>query len=156
MSNKIWTTVVIIILLILAGAAVFSQKKADNIDTNREEVMEEAFQRPEITINAKHQYKNGQHNFIGTVELPTPCHQLDSEVIKGEEVTEIALTISNPDEDSGGVCAQVITDKNFQVIFDGEENENIIATLNGEAVNLNIFEVPEDQEMENVEIFLKG
>lgn len=154
MNKKTSLWIAIIIILILIGVAIYSSQKAKKIDysSERNKAIEEVVQRPAITLNAKHQYRDGEHTFLGTLELPSPCHTYNAEVIPGEELTEIALTY----EASNQLCAQVITERQFRVSFSAEEEVDVIATLNGETVNLNIFDVGPDEDLSEVEIFIKG
>lgn len=157
MSKKTWTITVLVILVGLTSVAIYSNYKANNIDKyeSRKEEIKEIIERPEITINTKHQYKDGIHTYIGTFETPNACNNYNAEIKDGENSEKIIeITYS----DSGEICAQVITERNFRVSFEGseEESQNVIATINGELVNLNIFEVPENQNIDDFEIFIKG
>ena len=44
----------------------------------------------------------------------------------------------------------------YKTSFEGPEDLQFLATLNGEPVNLNQFEIPADQDIDAVEIFIKG
>lgn len=156
MSKKTWTITVVIILAAMTSVAIYSNYKANNIDngnTEREDAIEETYLRPEVTINAKHQYKDGVHTYIGTFETPTPCHTYNAEVNLGENGYVIDIT-HEPSEDE--LCAQVLTERMFRVSFEADEETDAIATINGELVNLNVFEVPADQNIDDFEIFTKG
>jgi hypothetical protein len=151
--NKKITIWAIIIIVIFVGVSLYAKYKNDNkVDYSRDQSIEEAEQRPLTTISAKHQYRDGQHVFLGSFNVPSPCHSHNSEVIQRENVIEVALTYDSNNE----VCAQVIEERQFKVEFEGTGEEDVIATLNGEAVNFNIFEVGPDEDISEVEIFIKG
>lgn len=159
--NKKNIIIVVIIILVFGGIAFYTSKKADRVEFSeeRKQAIEDAIKRPVITINAKHQYRNGEHTFLGSFEIPTPCHSYNAEVIKreagdgsDEPVTEIALSYQSTDQ----VCTEVIAEREFKVSFEGEQDDNVIATLNGELVNFNIFEVGPDEDISEIEIFIKG
>ena len=81
------------------------------------------------------------YTYKGTVSVPTPCHDLSAEAFIKEsypEQVELRFAIAEPGDDE--ICAQVITDKEFTIIFQASESAIIKATLNGEEVALNILE----------------
>jgi len=156
MSKKTWTIIVIIILVALASVAVYSNYKANTVTvpTEREDTIKNSIERPDTTIDVKHQYKDGTHVYLGTFKTPTPCHSYNAEIIS--EGTEKIISLSYSEPTSDQICAQVITEREFMVSFDGDENESVIARLNGDLVNLNLFEVPNSQNIEDFQIFIKG
>ncbi len=158
MNRKIWISVIVLIILFLVGGAYYSDKKAEKIDysADRQKAIDEILNQPTITIFAKHQFKNGEHTFLGTLEIPNPCYLYDAEVKKSAEVTEIALSYKLDPAKSADVCAEVITEKTFKVKFEGTEDENIVMTLNGEIVKLNQFEIDPEENIEDADIFIKG
>lgn len=157
MNNKktIWF---IIMVLVFGGISFYTSHKADNVDftEERQDAIEKAIQRPTITINTKHQYKDGEHIFLGSFEVPSPCYSHNAEVIKEDEsgITEVALSYNLKESDE--ICAQVIDEREFKVVFEGDLDDDIIATLNGEVVNFNVFEISPDEDISEVEIFIKG
>jgi len=153
MDKKIWFSVLVAIAVLFIGVYLFlDNKNNQEFSNDRQDAIEDAIQRPTVTINTKHQYKDGTHAFIGTIEVPTPCHSHNAEVVKRDDVTEIALSYKTDSE----ICAQVIEERNFRVDFEGSAEENIVATLNGLLVNLNVFEVPDNQSIGDFEILIKG
>jgi len=152
MNNKILWGALLVIIITTIGTYIYNQNKQDNLVEERNDAINQEVQRPEITLNAKHQFKNGKHIFVGQVELPTPCHIVIPSVQKNQNETIINIDTKSDAE----VCAQVITNKEFRVTFDGTAEENIIAKLNGELVNLNLFEIDADQNIDEVDIFNKG
>lgn len=152
MNNKILWTLLLVAAIILIGAYNYNKEKTEKLDQGREQAITDQVQKSSITINAKHQFKNGQHIFVGLVELPTPCHKITTSVERIDSETIININYASTTE----VCADVVTEKEFRVMFEGKANENIIAKLNGEIVNLNIFEVSADKNIDEVKIFNKG
>lgn len=153
-KNNIILIVVLIIVVIGISFVSINKNKVED-PSLREEILKQEEQRPEITLDVKHQYKNEEHVFVGSLELPTPCHSINSEIIKNEESLELKITTVEPVGDT--MCIQVIADKTFKAIYkSANENEKFIGTLNGEKVNLNIFEVGPDDNIDDLELFLKG
>ena len=152
MNNKILWGLLLVAAIVLVGAYNYNKEKTEKIDQNREQAITDQVQKSSITINAKHQFKGGQHLFVGFVELPNPCHKITSNVERMGGETIININYASTSE----VCADVIAEKEFRVSFAGEADENIITKLNGEIVNLNIFEVSADKNIDDVKIFNKG
>jgi len=152
MNNKILWSLVLLVAIILIGAYVYNKDKVKKIDESRNQAITDQVQRPSITINAKHQFKDGQHLFVGLVELPNPCYKITTEVEKSTNETILNINYASTSE----ICAEVITEKEFRISFEGKIDENVIAKLNGEIVNLNIFEVDPNKNIDEIKIFNKG
>ena len=157
MNNKNLWWVLLVIVLISAGAIYYNNIKVNDTaaESARQQALSQEESRPDITINVKYQFKNGVHYFLGDLELPNACYAHNAEVKKHENDIEIALTTTAP-TDPNLICAEVITAKPFKVQFEAPQDTIIYATLNGETVNLNIFEVGPDEDLEKVELFFKG
>lgn len=157
MNKKVWTMVVIVIFIGLISVIIlnnYKTEKIENAGNEREEAINELIKKPEITITTKHQYKDGVHTYIGEFETPTPCYSYNAAINESGEQKIIEITYS-PQEDSES-CIQVVDTKAFRISYEGQEDDEVMATLNGEIVNLNIFQVPEDQDISNYEILIKG
>lgn len=146
-------SLVVIFVIILGLLFVFSRfLKTDNqseeIDIPEEDVMVG-------TLPVKHQYKDGEHVFVGNIELPTPCHSFNAEILTNENQNPvISVTITEPEPEV--ICAQVITERTFMVSLAGPADLVFDATVNGEPYELNIFEIGPDEDIESFEIFIKG
>ena len=84
----------------------------------------------QITVRTK--YENGVLKYEGTVQMPTPCHNLKDETVVLEsypEQVQIRLTIQKPKPDV--VCAQVITPKEFSGEVKVSERAVVSVYLNG-------------------------
>lgn len=153
MNKKTGVVVVLLVLLVIVLAFFTIKLNGDN-QTLREEITQEVESRPEITLNIKRQYKDNEHIFVGTLALPSPCHSYNAEIIAGE-IPEIKLTTSEPEINT--VCIQVVTYKDFKVSYSSENSDQEFkATLNGDEIGLNIFEVSPEDDIDSVELFLKG
>lgn len=156
MNKKFFTGILfLLIILFLVSAIYYNKNKASQDIDPRQNAISEEMQRSDTTINVKHQYKDGTHVYVGQVELPTPCHSYNvSGIQREEDLVEIAIEISDPSTDD--VCAQVIVQKTFRVSFQGSEDIGVIASINGEIVNLNEFEVSPDKDIDDYQILIKG
>jgi hypothetical protein len=94
----------------------------------------------ENAIIATHRYLGGTHTISGEIDLPTPCHEIETNLIirksYPEQVT-IEFAISSPND---VICAQVISPHPFTVSFDAAEEALITATRNGEPIILTLIE----------------
>lgn len=146
-KTTMWVVLAVLLAIIIVGVLVIkAQKREVAENTNQEQ--QEYFEK---TIDVKHQYKNGKHIFAGTVEVPTPCYQVEATITPGD-IAELNLVT----KDTGGICAQVITDANFYVEFEGKQDQLFKGRLDGEPVNLNTFEVDADLDINDINIFMKG
>ena len=105
-----------------------------------------------LNLNAKHLYKDGVHRFRGVVTTPTPCYNVTAEVIVPADIG----TLDNPNpyviaitttERVGEVCAQVLTDKDFEVSVKAGFDIPWNVTLNGQEERLNIIEVDREEDL---------
>ncbi|NCS98615.1 hypothetical protein GW764_00330 [Candidatus Parcubacteria bacterium] len=158
MNKKLWGIIIFLIVLTFAFVITYNNNKVEKIDVQleRDQAKEDLVESPKTTINVKHQYNDGVHAYVGYFTTPTPCHLHEADIVypsaEGEPYLLEVTYEANPDE----MCAQVITDREFEVSFEAEESIDVIASINDEVVNLNIFEVPANQSLEEFEILNKG
>ncbi len=103
-------------------------------------------------ITAKHQFKNGTHIIAGEANSPTPCDLLSVNAVAGTNPVAINFISQN----SGEMCAQVLTTNKFKVEFQAPENATFKATWNGQPVELNLIPAGADEDLTNFEVFIKG
>lgn len=125
--------VVLWVVFVLTGPDIEDEYLADKgrIASNQIKNLEEQMERVVVSKD----YQNGEHIYKGTLVLPTPCHDIKQEVIVREsypEQVQINLTII----DSGGVCAQVLTDKMFEVKFQASTEAVVQGFLEGVPIEL--------------------
>ncbi len=151
MNNKIIIAIVLVVLFALLGLSIY---KSRNDSKNVDEVLPVTNEvvRPTETINAKYQYKDGKNIFVISLELPTPCHATSQTVLKNNDVYEINLEVKPTQE----ICAQVITERLIKVQWSGQPNDTYIVKLNGEVVNLNIFTIPAKENIDDIQVYVKG
>ncbi len=107
-------------------------------------------------IPIKHQYKDGKHTYAGSLDLPNPCYNLEASIVSKAGSTSTAVININTPTSLEEICAQVITKKDFKVEMAGSPDMMVEGVLNGKAVELNIFEVPAGQNIDEVQIDTKG
>jgi len=91
------------------------------------------------SIDVAYSYINGQHNFSGTISKPTPCHELETDVVVMESYPEQIRLDFKLYSDPEVMCAQVIADEDFSVSVPASENAVITATYNGVPLVLNLI-----------------
>ncbi|MDA8611422.1 hypothetical protein N9L18_00980 [Candidatus Pacebacteria bacterium] len=148
---------IIILILIVLGLYSFAKENSKKIEeaemSPREEAIEDDKNRPEESIDLKHQYRDGEHIFAGKIGVPTPCHEVTAVVVPGDPA-ELQINTIAPSETEA--CAQVITEKEYKAYYKGEKEINFLATVDGKPVSLNQFEIPEGQNIDSVNILIKG
>ena len=80
-------------------------------------------------------YENNLLKYAGTVEVPSPCHEIRQETKIMESFPEqirLDLTVEKPAP--GNVCAQQITLKNFSGELKVSENASVSVFLDGQKV----------------------
>jgi len=85
----------------------------------------------QITVKTK--YEGGVLKYAGTVQIPTPCYKLKDETVVLEsfpEQVQIRLAVVQ----TRGICAQVITNKEFSGQVKVSEKAVISVFLNGEKI----------------------
>lgn len=154
MKNKnLIIVLVIVIIVLIIGFVIARTEEAKNPSLRDDAMLED--QGLTETINVKHQYKDGEHVFVGTIILPTSCHSYNAEVIDSETGPEIRISINDPAE--GQVCAQVVTERDFKVTYKSDDPDQAFRLfVNGEEYKLNLFEVSPNEDIDTFELFIKG
>jgi len=150
MDKKIFLPLIIFVVIILGSVIVYKNNQNNEID-NRfadDNIGGDAFERPTETITANYQFKDGKHVFIGKVPVSNPCTNLNTDIKRNENEVEIEISTEYIDV----TCADQISEKQFDIIFEGEQDDLIIASLNGQIVNLNIFVISDGEDTENLNI----
>lgn len=87
------------------------------------------------SIVVQKEFNNGVHKISGIITLPDPCYEIESEVVVMESFPEqVRITLTTPRKE--GFCAQVLTDKTFEVTFQASDQAKITAYLNEVKVEL--------------------
>ncbi len=157
-SKKVVAIGIIIIVIILVITGLIYSFKAKSSDSNRssDPSNNEASREVFIPIvSVKHQYKNKVHTYVGELNLPSPCHILRHSVKISAENSPI-YNLNFVASQTGELCAQVITPRPFKVSFEGPSEIKIMPTLNGEPLTFNLFEVMDNENLDEFEIFNKG
>lgn len=102
-------------------------------------------------VAVTHDFKNGLHTYVGTIDAPTPCHTISGEAIVKESYPE-QVDIRIETRESGEICAQVVTTKRFKVSFSASQSAVVRAFVNGTPVLFEITEAPSTANLEKTSI----
>ena len=158
--QQVWAIIgFVVIVALLFGVSYYISQSSDELKTGESQIGDidgdVNVDVPRVTITAKHQYRNGTHIIAGEIEVPTPCHLLETNVIIKESFPE-QVTVQFEVGTQAEICAQVITSARFKVEFKVSENARISGTLNGKPVILNLIEASSEEDLDKFELFIKG
>lgn len=115
------------VFILMGGSANDDARfDSDRIDPDQLGNMNDQMQ--EVVVEKS--FINGEHTLTGQLTVPTPCHTIEQEVIIRESYPE-QVQIDFKIVDSGGVCAQVLVDQEFEVSFQASELATVQAFLDG-------------------------
>jgi len=90
-------------------------------------------------IPVDHYFENGMHTYKGILTVPTPCHEILSQVTVMESYPE-QVTIDLKEQGASNFCAQVITQTPFEVSFQASKDARISVKLNGAPASFKVTE----------------
>jgi len=132
-ENKKWILIFAIAIVIILFITVFGDVFSKTEDKNKK-------QTPVVNlITAVHSFKSGLHDYTGKIMLPNPCYILSVDAVVRESFPEdITIRFTIQEEKRDKVCAQVLTEKGFRIIFQASIEANVHAVVNDIPVQLNI------------------
>jgi len=156
--NIILAVVIILSVAVVSGIIFWSWWSGRSVNVTEEPLpqVEAPLKSPEKIITAKHQFKDGTHTIVGEIDMPTPCHLLDWDVMIAESFPEQVMIGFKSVYNSADVCAQVVTPQRFKVTFKASEKAVISATLDGKKIILNLIKALEGENLDDFELFIKG
>lgn len=92
-------------------------------------------------IRVDHYFENDTHIYKGILTVPTPCHELISQVTVMESYPE-QVTIDLKEQGASNFCAQVITQTPFEVSFKASKDARISVRLNGNGASFKVTDLP--------------
>jgi hypothetical protein len=151
-TKKIGNIIVTIVVLLALGFGIYYLVSRNDTNAAPQPIAGSDYY--VSVVQVKHQFKNGEHTYVGSLDLPNACYRLDSSITKTNDASAIInlMTAMNTEE----ACAQTVTTRTFRLQVDGAMNLSVTGLLNGKAVDLNMFEVPAGQDIDLFEINIKG
>lgn len=107
------------------------------------------------TTELKEQYKDSVYTFVGNIQVPTPCHTIQSKVNVIADSTYQIEVITVPPV-AGTICAEVITNKTYKVSFEAGKNITVTSRINGIEYKTNRFVIPLDKNIDTFNLEIKG
>ncbi|MBL7045537.1 MAG: hypothetical protein ISR99_00695 [Parcubacteria group bacterium] len=129
-------------ILILIAVGIFLYFSFENISSK------EMTMGSESGLVVKHLFEGDVHTVVGTVDLPTPCHRLRTEVSVAESNPETVTIVLTP-ETEAELCAQAVTPQTFLASFQASVGASIYARVNGVNAPLEIIEVSKKEDLES-------
>ncbi len=117
---------------------VLQKQTVPPVDTNKPEDVR--------VIPVDHYFENGTHTYKGILTVPTPCHELVSQVTVMESYPE-QVTIDLKERGASNFCAQVVTQAPFEVSFKASKDARVSVKLNGIPA---LFKVTEKSDTKNM------
>lgn len=150
---KIIISVVILVLVVVyfvVKMPINSDKDATN-ETNTDQVVE-----PMEIIHVKHQYKNGIHTFAGDLIVDNDCSTgLNSKVEDTEDGPLLVFETVKALADTP-CTREAFKTYPFKLFHTSSEDTAYSATVNGTPVRLNLYEISPDEDIDEVDLFIKG
>jgi len=138
MNIKKQIIIIIILLLLLAVAYFFSDGSNGKID-NTNLIKGNVFNVD--VVEAEHNFKSGLHDYTGAIMFPTPCYRMSVDAVVKESFPEdVTIRFTIEEDKTIEICAQVITEKKFRIIFQASEEAKVSVTFNNKPVELKIIE----------------
>jgi hypothetical protein len=149
----------LLILLAFATYVLINKDKISEVpvdEVTNEDQLEVIDESNLKSLVVKHQYKDGKHIFMGDVETGTPCYDISAIVEDTQASTTKNIKITTTNNQGENDCTQVIDTKTFKVEYEGSVDLKFIATLNGERMRLNRFDLAPEVNIDEFELFIKG
>lgn len=126
-------------VLLLWGALAWGLPYLDALDDANEPVLQAGDQA--VVVRLHHSADAGMHTYRGTIDLPTPCHTLETKLTvaggASAAIAEIALRVMT---DPLAICAQVMTSNEFEVSLSSTGTPSVSVTLDGKPLQVSLTE----------------
>lgn len=92
------------------------------------------------SISLKHEAEGDMHTYTGTIETPTPCYSVAAALaVNYTEPPQGTINITT-EENSDGVCAQVMTSQEFSVALSSAAAPEIKVIIDGKERQVAVVE----------------
>lgn len=115
------------VVIILAGVYFLVPREVESPSMD-EEPLQTA--EPQEEYDITHTFDDGTHTIAGTLTLPNPCYEIRQDVSVAESFPEqVFITIDSVD--TGGICIQVIDERDFSIDVEVDEAATFTLEING-------------------------
>lgn len=144
-------TIIIGILFLILVYLVATNKPEEGLDGK---VDENVIEEPAELIHVKHQYKDGTHIFAGDLIVDNDCSDRLEASVSDTGPTLVFETIDdNPD---GPCTKEAFKTYPYKLFHVSPEDTKYSGTVNGVPVRLNLYEISPDEDIDEVDLFIKG
>lgn len=103
----------------------------------------------------KEQHKDSKYIFVGTIDVPTPCHSLKT-VVNQLSATRYQIEVNTITPKKGVVCAQVISHQQYKAAFEAPDNITVTVKIDGIEYETNRFVIPNTEDIDTFKLEIKG
>lgn len=129
MNARIGITVLVLVVVAGVGYMLFPKEAASPTAPLPQQNDPTSAEEYQLT----HTFEDGVHTIAGVLTLPTPCHEIQTDVTVAESFPEqVSITVTTQATD--GICIQVIDEREFSVEVEVDQNATFSLTINGEQV----------------------
>ncbi len=138
MNKQLITNVLIVALFLLIGVFVFRSFPLSDLQ-NKDDNVNNTFTPEEIVTSFT--YDNGLYEYIGSLDFPNGCYELETHAIVRESYPEQVVLVFNAQRgEEDAFCIQAIKTIPFRILFSASEHATVTATYNGEGIDLLIIQ----------------
>ena len=142
-------SLLVVLLIVVYGYEFIFKKPIIEAPSNEEQ------QESTEVVEIKAQHKGSTYIFAGSIDVPTPCHSLQTQAVKLSN-TEYQIQINTIAPKDGMICAQVISQKSYKVTFDAPKDIVVTALINGVSYETNRFLIPSEENIDTFNLEIKG
>lgn len=155
MENKTILSVIFLIIVAIFGYAIFKNNQNLKIteEISDKNIETEEVRKVQKTIDLKYKYQEGKNIFVGTIDLKNSCDKFSAEI--SDEGIEKQIDLLIKENNLGENCEETEIQKTFRIEILGKKDENVLVTLNGELINLNISPISENEDIDEIETYEK-
>lgn len=133
MRSRIKFVAIVLIAILVIIFAYFLQ--TGNKDSDINFVKSDTLTLDSGKIHALHNIEKNAHMIVGSVVLPTPCHELVLESVVAQSMPE-QVTLLFSTQNRSDFCTQMITEKYFEIKFEADKNAKIKAVFDNAPIDL--------------------
>lgn len=145
MTNKqlLMSVLVIILLVVVIGGVIIIRNR---------DIAEDNFPSPQELKNdydgnigklvVTHAFDGTEHEYTGSVVLPSPCHSLETTFAVAESFPEqITINLTTTEPDKNFVCTAVLERATFDIFIPASRGAKLMrVVLDGTPIDFEIFE----------------
>lgn len=133
--------IIAVAIIIILGIVVYALAKNEAYAPEDDIIDDDTSTFAPAEVSGAHYFSDGVHVIAGSIDLPSPCYNLETDVRVAESFPEQVTVAFTSDVDEDLMCAQVITPTDYYVEVEASEEARFNAEFNGERVDLLLSDV---------------